>query len=63
MQLDLAALTNELLAYMKTFDQVVAEETVAEKRRFIRAFVKHIDLGPSVAKRRILLVLPPSVSA
>ena len=36
---DLDALTDEMLGYMDSFDEVVAEGTVEEKRRFARSFV------------------------
>jgi len=58
-QPDLEALTDELLAYMRTLDQMVAEGTVAQKRRFIRAFVKRIDVDPDSQERRIQLMQLP----
>ncbi len=43
---DLDALTDEMLAYMECFDQIAAEGTVEEKRRFARAFVSSVSVGP-----------------
>jgi hypothetical protein len=42
----LDALTDELLGYMGSFEDVVAEGTVDEKRPFLGAFVMQIPFTP-----------------
>jgi hypothetical protein len=54
-QPDIDALADEILAYLRHFDDVVAEGTVDEKRRFIRAFVHQIVLEPGPLQARITL--------
>lgn len=42
---------------MADFEDVVAEGTVDEKRRFIRAFVRRIEIEPAVGRTVPCLVL------
>lgn len=44
-----------LLGYMGSFEDVVAEGTVDEKRALIRAFVKRIDIEPESRHARLSL--------
>jgi len=53
--LGLADIADELLAHMESFPEVVAEGTVDEKRRFIRAFVQRIEIDPQTQQSRLLL--------
>ncbi len=48
---------------MGNFEEVVAEGTVDEKRRFVRAFVQRIEIGPATQQTRLLLRgLPTAIS-
>ena len=48
-----------VLDYMQDFGKVVAEGTVDEKRRFIRAFTKGIELDPETNKGQAQLYMLP----
>ena len=45
-------LVPELLDYMASFEKVVAERMVDEKRRFLRAFVRRVELAPKTGTGR-----------
>jgi len=58
-QPDLDDLTDEMLSHMGSFEQIVSEGTVDEKRRFVRAFVQRIEIDPDSDERRIHLMQVP----
>ncbi len=52
---DLDGLTDEVLAGTQRFDEIVAEGTVDEKRRFLRAFIHRIVIEPETRRTRLTL--------
>ena len=58
---DLTALEQALLDYMKRFEVVQAEGTVEEKRAFLRAFTRTVELDPETGKGRLEIYSLPMV--
>jgi polyhydroxyalkanoate synthesis regulator phasin len=52
-EVDLDALVPVVLDYMKNFERVAAEGTVEEKRAFLRAFTRKIELDPATGTGRL----------
>jgi hypothetical protein len=61
-QPDIDALAGEILAYLGDFDEAVAEGTVDEQRRFVRAFVHQLVREPGTLQARITLRDVPSAA-
>jgi hypothetical protein len=60
---DLDNLTDKLLGYVGTFEDVVSQGTVDEKRAFIRAFVSRIDAEPGSCQAHVSLHGLPRAAA
>jgi len=60
--MDLDQVTEVMLEYMKDFENVVAQGTVDEKRRFIRAFAKEIELDPESGTGRAQVFVIPDLT-
>ena len=60
---DLDAVVSALLDYMKQFGQVAAEGTVEEKRSFLRAFARTVELDPETGKGRLEIYSLPVMAA
>ena len=52
-----------MLTYMEEFDKVVRKGTIEEKRSFIRAFTKRVELDPEGDRGRAQLYLLPDLAA
>ena len=61
--MDLETLTDVMLDYMTEFQKVACQGTVDEKRRFIRAFTKGIELDPRNGKGRAQFFILPDFAA
>lgn len=62
-QPDLDELTDAMLGYMADFQAVVAEGTVDERRRLVRAFTRRVVLDPQTGKGRAELLYVPKDAA
>ena len=62
-QVDLDGLTDAMVSYMGEFEKVLAEGTIDEKRSFMRAFTKEIELDPQTGKGRAQLFMLPDPAA
>ena len=61
--LEVENLSPEVLGYMERFDEVVATGTVEEKRRFLRAFTRRVELDPDTGRGRAELYSLPTQTA
>ncbi len=61
--LDIEALIPEVLGYMERFDEVVEAGTVDEKRRFLRAFTRKVELDPETGRGCAELYSLPTTTA
>ena len=62
-KLDMEGLLDELLGYLSDLQTVAGEGTVEERRRFVRAFTKTIELDPESGKGRAQLPMLPDLAA
>jgi len=60
---DIEVLIPEVLDCMERFDEVVAEGTVDEKRRFLRAFIRRVELNPDTGRGHAELYCLPTKTA
>ena len=61
--LEVETVIPEVLGYMERFDEVVAAGTVDEKRRFLRAFTRRVELDPDTGRGRAELYSLPTQTA
>ena len=61
--IDVEQLIPEVLGYMEGFDEVVEAGTVDEKRRFLRAFIRRVELDPDTGRGRAELYSLPTQTA
>ncbi len=60
---DIDAMLPELMEYMKDFGRVYTEGTVEEKRTFLRAFIRRVELDPETGKGRLEIFSLPRIQA
>ena len=53
--MDIDKVVPQLLGYMESMSELVAEGTVDEKRRFLRAFIRRVELDPKKRVGRVEL--------